>query len=75
METDSRADHLAWCQARAYEYCDLGDAAQAFASFASDMRKHLETAEHAAITLGMIALMSGRLTTPEEMRHFLQGCH
>lgn len=73
MTTDSRAAHLAWCKVRAFAYCDAGDAAQAFASFASDMQKHPDTAQHAGLQLGMMQLMSGHLTTPHAMRHFLEG--
>jgi hypothetical protein len=37
-------EHLAWCVERAMEYADRGDMATAWASFASDCRKHEGTA-------------------------------
>src|SRR6266571_4986291 len=58
----SRSEHLAWCKKRALEYCDLGDVNQAFASMSSDLGKHPETANHAAIKLGMMLLMAGHLS-------------
>lgn len=75
METTTtpRAEHLAWCKKRALEYCDMGDANQAYASMASDLGKHPETQGHDAIQLGMLMLMAGRLSTPEKMREFING--
>jgi hypothetical protein len=73
MNEPTREEHLAWCKERALEYCDIGDAQQAFASMGSDLGKHPETANHAGIRLGMMMLMSGRLSTAEEMRKFIEG--
>ena len=39
----------------------------------SDLGKHPETANHSAIQLGMMMLMAGHLTTPAEMRKFIEG--
>jgi hypothetical protein len=72
-DTISRAEHLAWCKKRALEYVDVGDVNQAFASMGSDLRKHDETRNHAGIELGMMLLMSGRLSSPAEMRTFIEG--
>jgi hypothetical protein len=69
----SRAEHLEWCKKRAYQYCDMGDVNQAFASMGSDLGKHPETANHAAIQLGLMLLMAGHLSTPEKMREFIRG--
>lgn len=71
--TDSRAEHLAWCKERALQYVDAGDTHNAFASMASDLRKHEDTAGHAALELGMMLLMSGHLNTPAQMRDFILG--
>ena len=71
----SRADHLAWCKRRPLEYCDMGDVNQAYASMASDLGKHPETANHAAIQLGMMLLMGGHLSSTMEMRKFIEGFH
>jgi hypothetical protein len=39
MAEGSRAEHLAWCKARALEYLDSGDPGQAITSFISDLGK------------------------------------
>lgn len=69
----SRADHLAWCKQRALEYVDSGDVQGAFASIASDLGKHEGTARHVGIELGLLQLMGGMLSTPSEMRRFIEG--
>jgi hypothetical protein len=69
----TRAEHLAWCKRRAIEYVDRGDLRQAFISFASDMRKHKETADHPALLLGVQMMMIGKLDTVAEMRRFIEG--
>lgn len=67
--TKSRAEHLAWCKQRALEYLP-GDPQQAFASMASDMRKHDETRNHAGLEMGMMLMMTGNLG---DMRKFIEG--
>jgi len=69
----TRAEHLAWCKARALEYVDTGDLTQAFASMASDLRKHPDTTNNPAIQLGMTLMMGGHLKTSEETRKFIVG--
>lgn len=71
----TRAEHLAWCKERALEYCDAGDPEGAFASMASDLRKHFETENHAGIQVGMLMLMNGQLGSPHQMRKFIEGFH
>ncbi len=71
MET--REQHMAWCKKRALEYLDQNDVNQAFASMASDLRKHPETANHSAIQIGMMMLMAGKLTNVLAMREFIEG--
>lgn len=51
----------------------MGDVRQAFASFGSDMSKHPETENHSAIKLGVMMMMAGQLSTPDEMRKFING--
>lgn len=70
---DTRSQHIAWCKRRALEYVDLGQFNDAFASMASDLGKHPETREHAAIELGMMLLMGGHLATEADMRRFIEG--
>ena len=69
----TRSEHLAWCKQRALEYVDRGDVSQAFASMTSDLRKHGETQDHAGIELGASLLFGGHLSTPEQMRTFIEG--
>ncbi len=69
----SRAEHVAWCKARALEYCDIDDPQQAFQSMVSDMNKHDETRKHPANELGLMQVMGGMLSTSAEMRKFIEG--
>jgi hypothetical protein len=73
MNQQTRAQHLAWCKQRALEYIEQGDAQGAFASMASDLGKHDETAGHIGIHLGMMQLMGGMLSDRESMRRFIEG--
>lgn len=73
MGDNSRAEHLAWCKQRAREYLDQGDVQSAYASMSSDLGKHEETVDHAAIQLGMMLMMGGHLSTVAEMREFIEG--
>ena len=68
-----RSEHLQWCKNRAYEYLDNNDIPQAWASFASDMNKHEETANHIAIQMGTMLMLSGHNQTVHEMRKFIEG--
>ena len=69
----NRQEHVQWCKDRALEYVDNGDLPNAYASMASDMKKHPETENHSAIALGMQMMMVGMLNTPGEMRKFIEG--
>jgi TorA maturation chaperone TorD len=68
----NREEHLQWCKIRALEYVDSDDIQNAWASMASDMQKHEETKDHIAINLGMSLMMIGQLSTPQEMRKFIE---
>jgi len=69
----NRAEHLAWCKMRALEYVEQGDLTNAYASMASDMGKHPDTAGHSAISLGFQLMMIGDLNTRYKMRKFIEG--
>lgn len=69
----TRDEHLAWAKQRALEYADQGDAQQAMVSIASDLNKHPETENHSGIELGMMLLMTGNLSGPQEVREFIEG--
>ena len=75
MAQPTRAEHLQWCKDRALEYLDSGDSSQAFTSMMSDLGKHPETENHAAIQLGVMLMFSGNLNTVSEMRKFIEGFH
>lgn len=68
-----RAKHVEWCKKRALEYVDEGDLTNALASMGSDLNKHEETANHPGIMTGMQLMMFGGLSTPDEMRTFING--
>ena len=70
---ESRETHLNWCKERANQYIEMGNLQEAFASMMSDLRKHPSTEMHPAIMLGMQLLMTGNLSTTEQMRHFING--
>lgn len=69
----TRSEHLAWCKQRALEYVAAGDVNQAWASMASDMRKHPDTANHIAIKLGNQMFVAGFLNSTMEMGKFIRG--
>jgi hypothetical protein len=74
FEAVTRAEHLAWCKARALAYVERGELQNAFASMASDLSKHPQTAGHGGLELGMLLLMGGgELATRENMREFIEG--
>ncbi len=69
----NRQEYLEWCKKRALKYVDRGDIDNAWASMSSDLSKHNETKNHAAIELGAMMLMIGHLSTADEMRKFILG--
>jgi len=69
----TRAEHLQWCKDRALAELDPDGVPQAWASMCSDLGKHPETENHAAIELGMLMLISGHLSTTKQMRDFING--
>lgn len=68
-----RKEHLQWCKDRAIEYVKSGDMNQAFASFTSDMNKHVETRGHNALALGNQLFFAGLLNTAVEMTKWVNG--
>lgn len=69
----NRTEHLQWCKDRAFKYVENGDYPQTFASMASDLGKHDETANHVGIQLGMGLMITGDLNTSEKMHKFIDG--
>lgn len=69
----NRQEHLEWCKSRALEYVDRDDLPNAWTSMVSDLQKHKELENHAAIKLGMTMMMAGYLSTSQEMREFIEG--
>ena len=68
-----RSEHLEWCKKRALEFIEAGDLQQAYASMASDMRKHPETANNPAIDMGFQMIFGGLLSTAPEMEKYING--
>ncbi len=66
-------EHLQWCKDRAIKYVNRGELPQAYASMASDMRKHEDTKDHIAIQLGVQLLVAGQLNTASAMEDFING--
>lgn len=73
MVTVTRREHIEWCKSRAKAYIEEGQLQNAFASMASDLQKHPETETHPGIQIGMFMLLSGELSTKEEMTKFIDG--
>lgn len=69
----TRAEHLAWCKARAVEMLDSGDIAGAAASMISDLNKHTEPLydQITLTTLTMDAMLFRR--TAADMRNWIEG--
>jgi hypothetical protein len=69
----TRTEHLNWCKTRAFELCDQNQPAQALQSMLNDLSKHAETANHPAIELGLLMMCTGKLSTTQQARHFIEG--
>lgn len=69
----TRSEHMDWCKARAIEIAETGDLNGAWASMASDLGNHEDTANHPAIELGMMMLMGGHLSSKDAMIKFIEG--
>lgn len=69
----TRSEHMDWCKAQAIEIAETGDLNGAWASMASDLGKHEDTANHPAIELGMMMLMGGHLSSKDAMIKFIEG--
>jgi hypothetical protein len=68
-----RAEHLAWSKRRALAYVDAGDTTNAINSMLSDLRKHPDLRDHAAIGLTVMMMMSGLLSNSDEVRKHIEG--
>jgi len=70
--TTTAAEHVTWRRDRALEYVDT-DPHLALASLWSDLRKHPQTQDHAALELGGMLALAGHLSTPAQVRDFIEG--
>ena len=70
----TRSEHMRWCKQRALEILDDGDVQEAFASMASDLRKHPET-DNPALTMlmGTVGLQYALDGDAVQMRRFIEG--
>lgn len=71
--TMNRSEHLQWCKNRANKYLENNETQKAFASFQSDMSKHPDTADHMALEMGAMLLLSGNLSSVYQMREWING--
>lgn len=75
----TREEHLQWAKDRAIEYVDRGDMVNALASFASDCRKHEDTALIVTGAGGMLLATEGSRCVStndrEGMRRLILGYH
>jgi hypothetical protein len=67
------AEHLEWAKTRALKYVADGDLSSAAASMRLDLAKHPDTENHPAIDLMKMMIMAGHLSTPAEMKRFIEG--
>lgn len=72
-EPVTRAEHLRWAKDRALAYADRGDVVNTLASLTSDLRKHPETEDHPGPQLGLMLAMAGALSTPHQLRDWVEG--
>ncbi len=72
MATMTRDEHLAWCKQRALAYLP-SNPKEAFSSMVSDLGKHDDLAKHIGLELGLMLLMTGHLSHPDEMRRWVEG--
>lgn len=68
-EQTTRAEHLAWCKARALQHLPQ-DPSKAFASMGSDLNKHEGTRGHCGMELGIMLMRTKNLG---DMRTFIEG--
>ncbi len=73
MMTWTREEHMEFCKKRAIECVNDNDLDGAFASMVHDLKEHKDTEAHSSIQLGMMLMLSGHLSTQEEMRKFING--
>jgi hypothetical protein len=71
----TRDEHLRWAKDRALEYADAGDTANAIASLRSDLGKHPGTVLLTRVVdeLMLPLAVTGNLSTPRDLREFIEG--
>ncbi len=67
-----RSEYLKWCKQRALEVLEKDGVVLALTSMVSDLGNHDETMRHDGIDLGMKLMLKGNLSTPEQMRKFIE---
>jgi hypothetical protein len=67
----TRQEHLRWAKDRALAL--LAKPSDAWASMCSDCLKHPELQDHPAIGLGTLLAVSGKLSTADQMREYIEG--
>lgn len=69
----TRAEHLAWSKARALEYVNAGDLAQAVASMLSDLGNHPEFDRETTTFLSMVGAMDAARGDAAAVRRWVEG--
>lgn len=69
----TKDEHLTWARTRAMQYVAVGELQAAVTSFACDLAKHPQTRTNDAPLIAAELLRMGRLSTPGEMRSFLES--
>ena len=73
MTTTTRAEHLALCKERALKELSAGTPENALISMMSDLTKHPETDNHAALMLTTMMMLGGQLKTHSEAKRHIEG--
>jgi len=68
----TRAEHMAWCKARALAYLPASPQ-EAVTSMLSDLGKHDETKNVAQGPIFMIGMHAAMSDSPDDARRFIEG--
>ena len=71
--TDRRTTHIAWVKQRALQELEANGVADALSSLTVDLMNDESTHGHEAGMVGTMMMMSGQLSTPAQMRDFINS--
>lgn len=64
-------EYMNWAKKRAIKYAEVGDFANAYSSFVTDLNGHPETRNHSAIELFTMMFFAGNLNSKDSMTKFI----